>query len=466
MYRSLQSHPLRLALQLGLFQLSLGILGVLILGLLNRLLIQDIQLPAVLAALAVGGQQLMGFTRAWFGHRSDRIPPSRLRRTPFIVISSLAIALLFGVACQLVLRLATNMEASGGELNALLIGLLVLVFVAIGTAIAAGGTAFSALIADRTTEAERPRVLSVVWGMRLMGVLLGSVLVNQVFGSACAADASRTAVLAGLQRLSLVTPLVLLGLGVASVFGVERRITGLIAPVGSAPPDVPQRLALPQLLLKLRSIPQAGRFLGVLCLFTFSMFLNDAVLEPYGAAVFGMSVCATTSLNVLIALGFFCGLGLSGFWLIERVGNIRTARVGAVLAALALMLMLWAGAEQSIPLLRAAVGLFGLSLGVCMNACLTLMFSFVQPGRTGFLLGIWGAGYAYSCGLATISGGGLLTLFQAWNGGDLFGAYSGVFALQMVCFLGAALMTRRLDVVVFRNTVKTRFGEVMEMAVD
>ena len=38
-------------MQLGLFQLSLGILGVLILGLLNRLLIQDIQVPAVLAGL-------------------------------------------------------------------------------------------------------------------------------------------------------------------------------------------------------------------------------------------------------------------------------------------------------------------------------------------------------------------------------------------------------------------------------
>ena len=331
---------LGLGLRLGLFQLSLGILGVLILGLLNRLLIQDIQLPAVLAALAVGGQQLMGFTRAWFGHRSDRIPTSRLRRTPFIVTSSLAIALLFGVACQLVLRLAYSMDASGGQLNALLIGLLILVFVAIGTAIAAGGTAFSALIADRTTEAERPRVLSVVWGMRLLGVLLGSVLVNQVFGSACAVDASRTDVLAGLERLSLVTPLVLLGLGLASVFGVERRTTGLMVSMGAEPSKVPQRLSLPQLLSQLRSIPQAGRFLGVLCLFTFSMFLNDAVLEPYGAAVFGMSVCATTSLNVLIALGFFGGLGLSGFWLIERVGNIKTARIGAVLAAAALMLML------------------------------------------------------------------------------------------------------------------------------
>ena len=169
---------------MGLFQLSLGILGVLILGLLNRLLIQDIQVPAVLAAVAVGGQQLMGFTRVWFGHRSDRIPISRLRRTPFIVSSTVVIALLFGAACQLVLRLATSMEASGGELNALLLGLLILVFVGIGIAIAAGGTAFSALIADRTTEAERSRVLSVVWGMRLLGVLLGSVLVNQVFGTA------------------------------------------------------------------------------------------------------------------------------------------------------------------------------------------------------------------------------------------------------------------------------------------
>ena len=167
------------------------------------------------------------------------------------------------MACQPVLRLANSIEASGGELNGLLIGLLILVFVAIGTAIAAGGTAFSALIVDRTSEAERPRVLSVVWGMRLLGVLLGSVLVNQVFGNACAADASRTAVLAGLERLSLVTPLLLLlGLGVVSVFGVERRTTGLMLPAGSVSPDVPQRLALPQLLLQLRTIPQVGRFLG------------------------------------------------------------------------------------------------------------------------------------------------------------------------------------------------------------
>ena len=79
---------------------------------------------------------------------------------------------------------------------------------------------------------------------------------------------------------------------------------------------------------------------------------------------------------------------------------------------------------------------------------------------------LFGAACQLVLRLATISGGGLLTLLKAWNGGDLFVAYGGVFGLQMVCFLAAALMTRRLDVVGFRNTMKTRFADVMEIAVD
>ena len=122
--------PLRLGLQLGLFQLALGFFSV----------------------LSLGSQQLMGFTRVWFGDRSDRIPLSRLRRTPFIVGSALALALLFALACQLVLQMGRSMAAAG---DAPLILLLTLVFIAIGTAIAAGGTAFSALVADRPAAAVR-----------------------------------------------------------------------------------------------------------------------------------------------------------------------------------------------------------------------------------------------------------------------------------------------------------------------
>ena len=41
----------------------------------------------------------------------------------------------------------------------------------------------------------------------------------------------------------------------------------------------------------------------------------------------------------------------------------------------------------------------------------------------------------------------------------------GVVPVAVGPHLGAVLMTRRLDVVGFRNTVKTRFADVLDMAV-
>ena len=52
---------------------------------------------------------------------------------------------------------------------------------------------------DLTSERERPRVLSVVWGMRLLGVLLGSAFVARLFGAACEEGASREALTPGLE---------------------------------------------------------------------------------------------------------------------------------------------------------------------------------------------------------------------------------------------------------------------------
>jgi hypothetical protein len=60
-----------------------------------------------------------------------------------------------------------------------------------------------------------------------------------------------------------------------------------------------------------------------------------------------------------------------------------------------------------------------------------------------------------------IAGGSLFSLCSPFAP-----AFCLVLALQMVCFLGAALMTRRLDVVGFRNSVKSRFADVMDIAVD
>lgn len=452
----------RLGLRLGLFQLSLGILGVLMLGLFNRLLIAEVGLPAAVVALAIGSQQLMGFTRVWFGNRSDRSAGGRLKRTPYIVISALAFSLLLGLAGWVVLQLARTITLPGQPFVGAWVGLLMLISIALGTAISAGGTAFSALVVDLTSERERPRVLSVIWGMRLLGVLLGSAFVARLFGAACEEGAGPEALNAGLEQLIVVGPWLLFGLALCSVLGMEHRVNERDAIAQSVSADLandpPKNVPLLQLLGRLRTIPQFGRFASVLCLFTFSMFLNDAVLEPYGAAIFGMSLCATTALNAFLALGFFVGLGVSGFLLIERIGNIRTAQLGGILAVMALILMLLSAPWQLLEGLRLAVILFGISLGICIHSSFTLMFNFVEPGKVGLLLGIWGALYAYSRGLATISGGGLLTLFKTLNPDHIFGSYGAVFSVQIAAFLVAILLMHRLDVDGFRRNLRTRFG--------
>ena len=56
----------------------------------------------------------------------------------------------------------------------------------------------------------------------------------------------------------------------------------------------------------------------------------------------------------------------------------------------------------------------------------------------------------------------MLTLFQTFSGGNVKAAYSGVFLLQILCFLAVAVMTRRLNVAGFRSTVQSRFASMAE----
>lgn len=99
--------------------------------------------------------------------------------------SALAFLLLCGLAGGVVLQLAETVALPNQPFVGVWIEVLMLIFLALGTAISAGGRAFSALIVDLTSERERPRVLSVVWGMRLLGVLLSSAFVTRIFGAAC-----------------------------------------------------------------------------------------------------------------------------------------------------------------------------------------------------------------------------------------------------------------------------------------
>ena len=68
--------------------------------------------------------------------------------------------------------------------------------------------------------------------------------------------------------------------------------------------------------------------------------------------------------------------------------------------------------------------------------------------------------------MATISGGGLLTLFKTLNPDDVFGSYGGVFGVQIVGFLVVAVLMHRLNVDGFRKNLRLQFGDLVYKIVD
>ena len=454
-----------LALRLGLFQACLGALSVLTLGIFNRLLIDEFQVPAALTALALGSQQLVGFSRVWFGQRSDRCRWKGLRRTPFIIGGAAVFCGLTWIAGRTVLWLAEASQ-SGNQADVVSRGLvLALVFVFYGLAISASSTPFAALLVDVSTEKQRPALVSIVWSMLMVGIVAGAILLSSFLGTSCN-SAELSEMISGVERLITVAPLVIFSLVVVSITGVEPRLP----PAGERGQSISsdnQEISLEGAWTVLKSSPQVGYFFAVLSLFTFTLFLQEAVLEPYGGAVFAMDVCTSTQLNAVWGIGTLLGIAATGFLITPRLGAQRTALAGGIVSALFVLLMVLAGLLESTTLFRTAVFLFGAGAGISTNASLTLMLGLTSPLMAGTFIGVWGLAQAYARGLATVSGGALLSVFGEFAGSqNSFQAYAGVFVVQALGLLVAGLLLLRVDTNLFQSNVEKVLGRIVASEID
>ena len=452
-----------LAIRLGLFQACLGALSVLTLGIFNRLLIEEFAVPAALTALALGCQQLVAFTRVWFGQRSDRCRWRGLRRTPFIIGGAAAFCALTWIAGRMVLWIAaaSMLDDTSAVITRGL--LLAVVFLLYGIAISASSTPFAALLVDVSTEKQRPVLVSIVWSMLMLGIVVGAILLSSFLGSSCASS-ELTDVIAGVKRLIAIAPMVIFALVLIAIAGVEPRLTN--SKVGQAQSN-DQEISLGASWTILRASPQVGYFFAVLSLFTFSLFLQEAVLEPYGGAIFAMDVCATTRLNAIWGVGTLLGIATTGFLFVPRLGAQRTALLGGLLSAVFVLLIVVAGGMNSEPLFKGALFLFGAAAGISTNASLTLMLGLTSPLMAGTFIGVWGLAQAYARGLATIGGGALLSFFGQFSGSqNSFSAYAGVFIVQAIGLLIAGVMLLRVDTNLFQRKVEQALTSVLSSELD
>jgi BCD family chlorophyll transporter-like MFS transporter len=283
--------------RLGLVQMALGAVVVLTTSTLNRVMVVELALPALLPGVLLALHYLVQVSRPRMGHGSDRTR----RRTPWI-LGGMAVLAAGGFAAALATAWMTTNAAAGMVLAA---G----AFVLIGLGVAAAGTSLLALLASRVPAPRRAAAATTVWAMMIGGFVVTA-------GTAGAFLDSYTP-----QRLVAVAgsvALLAMALAVAAMWGLE-------GPAQAAPASTREssragfRLALREVWRE----ADARRFTLFVFVAMLAFSAQDLILEPFAGAVFGYSPGASTQLAGVQHAGTLLGMLLAAMAGRRGFGSLR-----------------------------------------------------------------------------------------------------------------------------------------------
>lgn len=426
--------PLGRILRLGLRQFAAGMLSVLTLGILNRVMKVEMGLDLGLVSLVLGAQYFAALLAVPLGHRSDRRPYFGRHRTPYIAMGTAITALTTALAPFLAFFIA----GQGGSPLSAMIGISH--FLLMGAGMYMAGTAYLSLIADLTDEAERGKVVSIIWSMLMLGILGGVFLSVKVMAYYTPHR---------LIALFLIMAGLIAAFTLAAVWGQERR--------SSARPSK-EAISLGRAVKVLTGGRQTKLFFGFLFSGIFFLFLQQVTLEPFGGDVFGMSVRETTLFNAFQMVGVLLGMGTAGAWLAKRWGVQGTAGLGLVLAMASFGMLTAASTSLQASLVRPAIFLMGLGMGIYTVGGLSLMMNMTVAGRVGACMGAWTLAEAAARGLSAIGGGTIHDLGLTLLGSEAL-AHATVFCVEAIGLAGTVLLLSRINTAAFRSELEEMKGD-------
>ncbi|WP_299680874.1 PucC family protein [uncultured Roseobacter sp.] len=384
--------PMAQLLRLSLFQVSVGMAAVLLLGTLNRVMIVELSVPAMIVAAMIALPVLIAPFRALLGFRSDTHKSAiGWKRVPYIWFGSLwqfgGLAVMPFALLVLGGDVVHEIPFAGEILAAL-------AFVMTGLGMHMTQTAGLALASDRATDETRPRVVALLYVMFLVGMGISAVIMGVLLTDFTALKLIR--VVQGAAAVGIILNLIALW----------KQET--VRPMSREERAQP-RPAFSDAWRDFMDGGRAGRLLVCVFVGTMAFNMQDVLLEPYGGEILGLSVSATTLLTALWAAGALLGFALAGARLAKGSNAYRLAGAGIVAGIWAFSLVIFAAPMQSNFLFYAGAGIIGFGGGLFAVATLTAAMTMPATGTAGrgLALGAWGAAQATAAGLSIAIGGGL-----------------------------------------------------------
>ena len=399
----------------GLVQAALGAIVVLTTSTINRVMIVELALPAMVPGLLVTWHYALQVLRPSWGHGSDKGG----RRTPWIIAGMGTLALGgFGAA------LSVHLMAEDMVLGAIV---AVIAFTLIGAGVGAAGTSLLVLLANQVEEQRRAAAATIVWIMMIAGFIVTAALAGHFLDPFSG------------ERLLAVAACICAGSFLLTLVAVRGLETGRVI-TKKAEDKVPFRQAIAEVWAD----RTARRFAIFIFVSMLAYSAQDLILEPFAGLVFGLTPGQSTALSGVQNSGVLLGMVLVGVasTLLPRLMALRSWTVlGCAGSALALVGLVMAARVGPGWPLKPSVFALGFCNGVFAVAAIGSMFNMASNGtsREGVRMGLFGASQAIAFGIGGFAGTALADISRMVLGSPVM-AYATVFAVEAGFFVAAALL--------------------------
>lgn len=414
--------------RLGLVQAAIGAIVVITTSTLNRVLVVELALPAMIPGALVALHYFVQILRPRLGYSSD----VGGRRTPWIIGGMGVLGFGAVLASLATAIMATHLGAG--------LALGVVAFLVIGGGVGACGTALLVLLSKSVAKDRLAAAATVTWVMMIVGFIVTTIAAGKMLEPfSLIRLVEMTAAVAA--AAFLVTVVATRGLEVST----SRPLEG-VAPLRRD--DTGFREALRAIWRESHS----RRLTSFVFISMLAYSAQDLILEPFAGAVFGLSPADSTRLSGLMSGGTLIGMMLVALVCTmgarAKVGKLRLWTVGGCVASAVILLMLAvAGFVGPAWPLHPTVFLLGLANGAYAVAAIGTMMGLVgrgREGREGTRMGLWGAAQAMAFAVGGLAAT-LLVDLSRWVFESVPAAYAIVFVGEAALFVWATVYAVRLS---------------------
>ena len=420
--------PLSQLLRLSLFQITVGMALVLLVGTLNRVMIVELAVPASLVAGMLALPLLFAPFRTLIGFKSDQHKSALgWKRVPFIWKGTMYQFGGFAIMPFALLVLSGQGYAEDAP-RWLGLASAALAFLLVGAGLHMVQTIGLALATDLVKKEDHPKVVGLMYVMLLFGMVFAALVYGALLD-----PYTPGRLIAAIQGTAVAT----IFLNLIALWKQEARNRERAMAMQTAR-DIPFREAWSNLT----SSPGTMRLLIVIGCGTFGFGMADVLLEPYGGQALGFSVAQTTRLTALLATGTLVGFGVASRVLAGDYPAEMLGRIGAAIGIPGFAAIILSSAYIGAPLFLLGTFATGLGAGLFSHATLTATIRRAPANQTGLALGSWGAVQATCAGIGVALAGAvrdILVSSTPSTGLSPETPYNAVFMIE-IAFLALAVL--------------------------